>query len=582
MAPAFPSDCRSHAAQCTLILAIVLLAIPSPALGFLTATGNQTLIVPGGAVLFSGALTDGDSPSYYVNVFVENASFGGGLPPNGTSSEALSTSSITGVNATFFQVPVIFGTWTYVWDTGNITGGSLLPGSQYRFYFVNESLNASSVFPGTYTRISVGIEGPIIADYALTTNTGTAPLTVTFTDISTGIPTTTNMSFGDGTWANSSFPGPMTHVYTTPGSYQPIIYENNSISTTLGYNITFPAIDVVAPAPSGVAPVIGDNSDNGPPPARQSPTPAPTTPPTPVPTPSPAPATPNQNTLSLTYPLGFDGLDYNTGGSGTLSLSRSRAGAAGADVTVYFDRLEVYQHHSPGVLITFWGDNFTTAQDTITGPVTRAEFVTDPFRPNLSFGQVSVSVHAALESLSGPGAITTTVNDTPPPEITGQYEALAGENGLRMGSVAYTLSVEKDNISRTTPANITMSIPAPWVAANGGKDAVRIGRISKETGIEELLGTTFTGTDPAGNLVFRGDSPNGTSLFGLLTAEATEQEQKAHPNVTYVGVSQSAMVTNAGMAGWLIGLFESNPALLVVVAAVIAALAYFGWWRRRL
>ena len=341
------------------------------------------------------------------------------------------------------------------------------------------------------------------------------------------------------------------------------------------------------PAPVGVAPIIGDNSDNGPPspPQVSAPTPVPTVLPSPSRTPVVQPtvtAVSLPDLLSQTYPLGFDGLDYNTGGTGTLSLIRSRASAAGADVTMYFDRLEVYQHHSPGVRITFWGDNFTTSHDTITGPVTRAEFVTDPFRATLPPGPVSVSVHAALESLSGPGAITTTVNGTPSPEIAGQYRALAGNDGLRLTALAYTLSVRKDNLSRTAPANITMSIPASWVAANGGKDAVRIGRISDETGTEELLGTAFTGTDPAGNLVFRGDSPNGTSLFGLLTAEATEQEQKAHPNVTYASISQSAMVTNAGMAGWLLGLFESDPALLVVIAAVIAALAYFGWWRRRL
>ena len=426
--------------------------------------------------------------------------------------------------------------------------------------------------------------GPIpTASFTGSPLSGTAPLNVIFTDSSTSIaPLFWNWSFGDGGWYNNSNPAfpNADHTFTAPGTYTvTMTISNSSGNSTLTRTDYITVVSTTASLGLG-----GDNSDNGPPPAHQTSAPTPTAttvPVSPSATPTPPPIV-NANPLSLTYPLGFDGLDYNTGGSGTLSLSRSKARAAGADITMYFDRLEVYQHHSPGVRITFWGTRFNESSDTITGPVTRAEFTTDPFRPTLSSGAVSVSVHAALESLSGPGAISTTVNGDLPPDIADRYRSLAEENGLGMEGIAYTLAVSRANISRTAPANISMSVPASWVAANGGQDAVRIGRISDETGAEELLVTVFTGTDPDGNLVFRGDSPNGTSLFGLLTAEATAEEQKAHPNVTYVSVSQSAMVTNAGMFGWLLGMIEAYPVLLVLVAAIVAAAAYFGWWRRRL
>jgi len=70
---------------------------------------------------------------------------------------------------------------------------------------------------------------------------------------------------------------------------------------------------------------------------------------------------------------------------------------------------------------------------------------------------------------------------------------------------------------------------------------VKVGRISDETGMVELLNTVYNGTDTNGNLVFRGESPNGSSLFDLLTAEATATMQKEHPNMTYVPVAKSAI-----------------------------------------
>jgi hypothetical protein len=134
----------------------------------------------------------------------------------------------------------------------------------------------------------------------------------------------------------------------------------------------------------------------------------------------------------------------------------------------------------------------------------------------------------------------------------------------------------------TGPANVTFTIPASWVNQHGGKDAVRITRISNETGKQELIDTIYRGLDAQGNMIFRGDSPNGTSLFGLLTAKATAAEQEEHPNVTYIPASRPAMVTNVGMVGWLLDLFQKNPLLIVAVLAVIAAILYFGWFKRRL
>jgi PKD repeat protein len=57
---------------------------------------------------------------------------------------------------------------------------------------------------------------PPTASFTTTATTGTAPLTVSFTDISTGFPTAWAWEFGDGTSSTAQSPS---HAYTTAGTY---------------------------------------------------------------------------------------------------------------------------------------------------------------------------------------------------------------------------------------------------------------------------------------------------------------------------------------------------------------------------
>ena len=65
--------------------------------------------------------------------------------------------------------------------------------------------------------ITVGGSGPS-ADFTATVMSGTVPLTVQFTDTSTGYPTSWLWNFGDGTTGSDQNPS---HVYTSPGAYRP-------------------------------------------------------------------------------------------------------------------------------------------------------------------------------------------------------------------------------------------------------------------------------------------------------------------------------------------------------------------------
>jgi hypothetical protein len=284
--------------------------------------------------------------------------------------------------------------------------------------------------------------------------------------------------------------------------------------------------------------------------------------------------------VSLSYPTGFQGMTFNANNQNSLDIDLSAARSAGATVTQYFDRVEVYQHHSPGVLFTFWGDKFENSNGRITGVVKRAEFVTDPLYANLSIGNVSGSIHALLPSLTRPALINTTVSDAVDTATINRFRGIVAGSNLVMDSTAFTMDVKKFDVT-TGPANVTLTIPSIWVNNNGGKENVRIVRIG-EDGREELLSTSFTGIDENGNMRFRGDSPHGTSFFGLLTARATASEQLEHPNTTYVPISKPAMATNAGMFTWLYEIVVENPILIALAAGVAALIIYLGWWRRRL
>lgn len=82
------------------------------------------------------------------------------------------------------------------------------------------------------------IEIPPVAAFSGTPTTGTAPMSVTFTDQSTNSPTSWLWNFGDGNTTGNTLKNP-THLYTSPGSYTVTLTVTNAAgsgsSTQLGY-----------------------------------------------------------------------------------------------------------------------------------------------------------------------------------------------------------------------------------------------------------------------------------------------------------------------------------------------------------
>jgi len=70
---------------------------------------------------------------------------------------------------------------------------------------------------------------PLVADFAATTRTGTAPLTVHFSDITPGSPTAWLWTFGDGSTCSDQHP---ITTYTSPGRYTVTLTASDSGEST--------------------------------------------------------------------------------------------------------------------------------------------------------------------------------------------------------------------------------------------------------------------------------------------------------------------------------------------------------------
>ncbi|HOW05001.1 PKD domain-containing protein, partial [Methanospirillum hungatei] len=115
------------------------------------------------------------------------------------------------------------GPTMWAWDFGD-GGTSMVASPSYTYqtpgtYTVK--LTASSQTGGTSTKvregyITVSPAGGIVADFSGTPTSGTVPLTVQFTDLSTGGPTMWAWDFGDG---GTSMVASPSYTYQTPGTY---------------------------------------------------------------------------------------------------------------------------------------------------------------------------------------------------------------------------------------------------------------------------------------------------------------------------------------------------------------------------
>ncbi|MFQ5499930.1 MAG: PKD domain-containing protein, partial [Candidatus Zixiibacteriota bacterium] len=136
-----------------------------------------------------------------------------------------------------------------VWENNQLCGVVLQSGD-----FVY-TLTATNQFGSTTCDVSVSftLENPPVADFSYTPTSGQAPLTVNFTDQSSGTALSYHWDFGDGNSSSSQNPS---NTYVVPGIYDVTLVVTNSCgSDTLGIGDAvevFPAGDGPIPTPEWI------------------------------------------------------------------------------------------------------------------------------------------------------------------------------------------------------------------------------------------------------------------------------------------------------------------------------------------
>ncbi|GAB6283837.1 MAG: hypothetical protein STSR0009_00360 [Methanoregula sp.] len=87
---------------------------------------------------------------------------------------------------------------------------------------------------------------------------GTAPLTVTFRDLTTNLPTAWNWTFGDGSLVNATHQNPV-HTYDSPGTYTVSLEVSNVAGSNMSIKSKFVKV-IVIPTVIGITPATGSNS----------------------------------------------------------------------------------------------------------------------------------------------------------------------------------------------------------------------------------------------------------------------------------------------------------------------------------
>jgi PKD repeat protein len=152
---------------------------------------------------------------------------------------------------------VTSGTWKEVDVTSAVSAGGLvslaLSGGSTDLAAFTSREGTSANRPQLVLTLQSAPQAPV-AEFSGTPLSGTAPLTVQFTDQSSGAPTTWSWNFGDA--ANSTQASPA-HVYATPGTYTVALTVSNASGantrTRTGYVTVLP--------PSGVGQVFRPVAD---------------------------------------------------------------------------------------------------------------------------------------------------------------------------------------------------------------------------------------------------------------------------------------------------------------------------------
>ncbi|WP_449405392.1 PKD domain-containing protein [Methanolacinia paynteri] len=499
------------------------------------------------------AIIDTNSVSSGYSVYTTPVSGDGGIVPDFSADN---TSGEIPLNVTFTDLTSVTPA-SWLWEFGDGANSTeenpshtyTMPGVYSVNLTISNSKGTNNTLKVNY--ISVNNTAPPVADFISDETSGMEPLTVKFTDNSTGNITSWKWEFGDGGTSTEQNPS---HTYNDAGDYSVRLTVKNSRGTdsilkrnyigVAKLNGDPPAADFSLTPASGSAPLVvvfTDTSANSPTgwkwdfendgiidSTAQNPSYTYRS----TGTYSVALTVSNkfgsdtvvkENAITIsgvknstkTATVSNSGtLTENSDGSREYSINTSDAGVSGNDIVI----------NSGNCVITIKSDKTPVENggSYVSSNVTGIELRTDPVETTMDdVGDVSGSVNVSLNGIPGSASLEV-ILDEGDSGVGTAFQLAAGSSGLDVSKVAYTMNIVKTNLENgqdIKEARITMSVPVSWVDANGGISSIKIIRIA-EDGTKEVLNTTYVGMS-GGLMVFEGYSPNGLSLFGLA---ATQQK----------------------------------------------------------
>jgi len=461
---------------------------------------------------------------------------------------------------------------SWLWDFGDGgTSASQNPVHAYTTagtYTVNLTATnaAGSTTAAKSGYITVTASGIPVASFTANVTSGSAPLSVKFTDASTNNPTSWLWDFGDGDTAASQNP---THTYSSIGTYTVNLTATNSKGantlTQAGYitvtAVGTPVVSFTATPVNGLAPLTARFTDT----STNTPTSwlwtfgegNTSTVQNPVYTYSSVgtytvtlTATNSAGSNTITRP-GYITVSAPVATTNNFTITGVQTDTGNATQNVTIDTTQVTASTSGNVVTltnvsSAWDHLAITLEETpstngttLTGTVSSVQAVTQPVTvPIPSLGNPSTTLTLDLTQLPNTGSsISSTISSDPLTSQQSSFTLAATNAGEQIDTIAYTVVFTKTGISNSadggiiTNATMSMAVSPSWVAAHGGTGHMVIMH-REEDGTTTLLSTTFVGTDAAGNYLFTAVSPTGLSTFVLAALSPISPTPTSTPTPT--------------------------------------------------
>jgi beta propeller repeat protein len=365
------------------------------------------------------------------------------------------------------------GATHWFWNFGDGSNSSLQ--NPAHTYLNNISHDVSLTVGNPYCRnITIKtnnvVIGKPVTDFSASLTSDIVPATISFTDQSSGSPTSWLWDFGDG--ASSTVQND-THTYSAIGTYSVSLTATNAFGSSQKTRTNY--ITVLKGANE-----IANTTIDG-----------------------------------LTT---IDSLD-----SQSLSVDISVLPAA---LMPNNSVLEIKPPSDRGfrniTVYAFDGFGFSRLGSVISGNVTGVHLesrVISPSGFSMNVGSpLFVNYSADVPSYPTNARLTTKIWENAIAEDNTTFEKIAlGSHFSHYLGSAYTTKIIKQNISSVIPLKFYMSVNSSWVSSTpDGRNQTFIERISDDGVTGEVLDTWYISTDPINNLdYFVADSPHGMSTFGL-------------------------------------------------------------------